>query len=126
MSKIKIYSPKVIANARNLRKNSTPWERKLWSFLKSSKFYGFKFRRQYPIGKYIVDFCCVKIKLFIELDGGHHMTPENLAYDQARQLDLVKLGYSVLRIQNIEIDNNLEGVGEVIFRALNPHPQPFS
>lgn len=128
MPKIKIYNPKTIQNARNLRKNSTPWERKLWSFLRSSKFYGFKFRRQFPIGKYIVDLCCVKAKFIIELDGGQHYTPENINYDAHRDEFLRQSGYHILRISNNEIDNNLDGVGEVIFRALavNPHPQPFS
>jgi len=122
MDKIKIYNPRTIKNARDLRKNSTLWERKLWGSLKSSKFYGFKFRRQFPIGKYIVDFCCVKAKLIIELDGGQHMTVLNLVYDKNRSVDLKKLGYRILRIQNNEIDRNLDGVGEEIFRALNPHP----
>jgi very-short-patch-repair endonuclease len=122
MVKIKIYNPKIIWNARNLRKNSTPWERKLWSFLKSSKFYNFKFRRQFPIQGYIVDLCCVKAKLVIELDGGQHSTKENREYDNQRDQVLMKQGYSILRIGNNEVDSNLEGVGEKIYEMLmNPH-----
>jgi very-short-patch-repair endonuclease len=125
MSNIKFYDPKIIQNARALRKNSTPWERKVWSLLKSSKFYGFKFRRQFPIGNYIADLCCVKAKLIIELDGGQHSNSK--AYDEKRDEFLEKQGYRILRIWNNEVDGNLEGVGQKIFEMLvNPHPQPFS
>ncbi len=123
MVKIKVYGPKVIINARNLRKSSTPWERKLWSFLKSSNFYGFKFRRQFPIGNYIADLCCIKAKLVIELDGGQHSDKSARAYDETRENYLKQEGYLVLRIWNNEIENNLEGVGEKIHQLLiNPHP----
>jgi very-short-patch-repair endonuclease len=123
MVKIKIYDPKIVKYARKLRKNSTPWEKKLWGFLKSSKFYGFKFRRQFSIGNYIVDFCCVKEKFIVELDGGHHNTPQGIGYDKKRYEFLKKSGYRVLRIWNNEIENNLEGVGEKIYLELtNPHP----
>lgn len=122
MVKIKFYNPKVIQRARQLRKNSTPQERKLWSFLKSSKFYGFKFRRQFPIGNYIVDLCCVKAKLVVELDGGQHSNPEDVKYDKDRSEFLQKSGYRVLRIWNNEISGNLDGVGEKIYYMLkNPH-----
>lgn len=123
MPKIKIYQPKVIANARTLRKNSTPWEQKLWNFLKGSKFFGFKFRRQFPVGSYIVDFCCVKKKLVIELDGGQHTKPFEKQYDETRDKFLASLGFQVLRIWNNDIDGNIEGVGEKIWAMLtNPHP----
>ena len=126
MPKIKIYNPKTIKFVRELRKNSTFAERKLWNFLKSSKFYGYKFRRQFPIGAYIVDLCCVQSKLIIELDGGQHNIPEEIADDETRSEFLKSEGYRILRIWNNDIDNNLEGVGEKIFEVLtNPHPQPF-
>ncbi len=123
MVKIKVYDPKIIKYARELRKNSTPQERKLWSFLKSSKFYGFKFRRQFPIGDFIVDLCCVKAKLVIELDGGQHSDKESKDYDKARSDYLNKESYRVLRFWNNDIDKNSEGVGEKIYEMLmNPHP----
>lgn len=123
MVKIKIYKPTTIKFARELRKNSTPQERKLWSFLKSSKFYGLKFRRQFPIGEYITDLCCVKAKLIIELDGGQHNTPSVTDYDKKRDEFIKNSGYSVLRIWNNDVDNNLDGVGEKIYAMLtNPHP----
>jgi very-short-patch-repair endonuclease len=105
MAKIKIYDPKLVKYARELRKNSTPQERKLWSFLKSSKFYGFKFRRQFPINGYIADFCCVKAKLVIELDGSQHNIAKGIDYDKRRDECLKKSGYRVLRIWN---NDNLE------------------
>lgn len=123
MVKIKVYDPKIIKFARELRKNSTPQERKLWSFLKSSKFYGYKFRRQFPIENFIADFCCVKAKLVIELDGGQHSNPQDVAYDKNRDSEIKKSGYRVLRIWNNDVDRNLEGVGEKIYEMLvNPHP----
>jgi very-short-patch-repair endonuclease len=126
MVKIKIYNPKIIKFARELRKNSTPQERKLWSFLKSSKFYGFKFRRQFPIDGYIVDLCCVKAKLVIEVDGGQHSNPDDRDYDIIRDAEIKKSGYRILRIWNNQLNENLEGVGEKIHEMLtNPHPGPL-
>ncbi len=123
MVKIKSYNQQLIINARNLRKNSTPQERKLWSFLKSSKFYSFKFRRQFPIGNYIADLCCVKVKLIIELDGGQHSEAINKKSDANRDAFFDKQGYRILRIWNNELDSNLEGVGERLYEMLmNPHP----
>ena len=123
MPKIKTYNHKIIENARTLRKNSTPWERKLWSFLKSSKFYGFKFRRQFPIGNFIADFACIKAKLVIELDGGQHSDEINRKYDAGRDLFFKNEGYHILRIWNNELESNIEGVGQKIYEMLmNPHP----
>ncbi len=123
MVKIKLYHQKLIQFARELRKNSTPQERRLWSFLKSSKFYGFKFRRQFPIGNYIADFCCVKAKLVIELDGGQHSNTSDVNYDKTRDEEIKKSGYRILRVWNNEVNGNLEGVGEKIYQMLmNPHP----
>lgn len=119
MVKIKFYDPNTLKHARELRKNSTPWERKLWSFLKSSKFYGFKFRRQFPIGPYIVDFCCVKQKLVIELDGSQHANPAEIAHDGNRDTFLKQEGYRILRIWNNEMDSNLEGLGNKLYGLLS-------
>jgi len=118
MTKIKIYDPKTIKYARELRKNSTLQERKLWSFLKGSQFYGFKFRRQFPIGNYIADLCWIKAMLVIELDGGRHNTAEKIDYDIKRDKFIKKSVYRILRIWNNDIDDNLEGVGEKIYEML--------
>ena len=97
--------------ARNLRKNSTIQERRLWNLLKNRQFYNLKFKRQQPIGDYIVDFICKEAKIIIEIDGGQHNEPENIEYDKTRTEYLNTLGYKVIRFWNNEIYENIEGVG---------------
>lgn len=98
-----------IALAKRLRRNQTPWEYKLWwQGLRSHRFKGLKFKRQVPVGKYIVDFCCKAKDLVIELDGGQHS--ETVNEDFERDLFLESEGYTVLRFWNNEIDSNFEGV----------------
>ncbi len=75
---------------------------------------GFKFKRQIPIGAYIVDFCCHLKRLVIELDGGQHFVEENIEKDAEKMRYLKKEKFKVLRFQNIDIDNNLQGVLETI------------
>ncbi len=105
--------------ARNLRKNSTTQEILLWSLLRNRKLNNLKFKRQVPIGSYIVDFVCEEKKLIIELDGGQHNTPENLQYDKKRTEYLNSLGYKVIRFWNNEFDNNLEGVYEKLLEVVS-------
>lgn len=95
-------------NAKDMRDNPTPPEAILWNYLKKSQLNGLKFRRQQPIGKYIVDFLCCSKKIIIELDGGQHS--ENEKYDELRDKYLQSEGYQVIRIWNNEIYNNIEGV----------------
>lgn len=110
---------KIITNlARKLRKTLTTQERKLWYLLRSRRFYNYKFRRQFVIGKFIADFCCYKNKLIIEIDGGQHNQPENVVKDIAREKYLNNLGYKVFRVWNNEINDNLEGVAEKILDIL--------
>ena len=97
--------------SRELRKNSTEAERKLWSRLRAKRFMGLKFRRQEPIGRYIADFYCAGKKLVIELDGGQHA---NSIGDEKRDEFMESKGIRVLRIWNNEIMNNIEGVMEHI------------
>ena len=107
--------------AKQLRQNQTPQEQKLWNIIRNHKFNNLKFKRQQPIGKYIVDFLCKDIKLIIEIDGGQHNTPENILTDAQRTQFLQSKGYKVIRFWNNEIDNNLEGVYlelEKIFQEL--------
>ena len=95
--------------ARELRKNSTKAESVLWQALRNRRLKGLKFRRQHPIGHYIVDFCCPEKKVIIELDGGYHLyTYEK---DQKRQRELESLGYRVLRFWNEDI---LEDLGAIV------------
>lgn len=98
--------------AKELRKNMTKQERHLWyDFLKNCPV---RFLRQKVIENYIVDFYCKKIALVIEIDGGQHYTDENIVYDQIRTETLSKYGLEVLRFTNIDIDQNFDGVCQVI------------
>ncbi len=114
-----IESQKLITIAKKLRQNQTPWEAKLWQLLRGRRFRNFKFRRQYPIGKYVADLCCLSKKLIIELDGSGHNMPENKAYDFKRNRFFTQKGYKVLRVWNSELDNNLEGVLQEIYKFLS-------
>ena len=110
--------------ARKLRQNQTPQETKMWNILRNQQIKGCKFRRQYPIGEYIVDFVCKEIKLIIEIDGGQHNTPEQINYDKKRTKYLNSKGYKVLRFWNNEIDKNLEGVYKKIVDVISIQPSP--
>ncbi len=109
--------------ARKLRKQSTDTEQHLWRHLRNRQFEGFKFRRQQPIGKYVVDFANLEKKVVIELDGGQHNSEPA---DQVRDEWLRAEGYRVLRFWDHQIFNHLEGVLETIRNALlTPHPDPL-
>jgi very-short-patch-repair endonuclease len=90
-----------IANAQTLRKKSTDAERLLWKHLRMRQLGAYKFRRQQPIGNYIVDFICLEKKLIIELDGGQHT--EQVKYDEKRSAWLRGRGYRVLRYWNHDV-----------------------
>ncbi len=79
---------------------------------------GVKFRRQYPIGPYVADFCCVERQLIVELDGGQHAEPAQQGADQRRSAVLAASGYRVLRFWDSEVLTNIEGVLEEILRQL--------
>ena len=99
---------KLVNLARQLRKNQTDYEAKLWSRLRDRRFGDFKFVRQYPVGNYIVDFCFRQEKLIIELDGGQHNEDKQIKSDKVRDEYLEKKGYRMLRIWNNELAENLE------------------
>ena len=111
--------------SRVLRKNQTPWEAKLWSVLRNRNIKDLKFRRQFKVGNYIVDFCCPSKKLVVELDGGHHSEEEVRSHDKKKQGYLEKQGYKIVRFWNNEIDDNLDGVVLKIVQSLSPHPTPL-
>ncbi len=94
--------------AQELRKNMTPWERKLW-FMFLQK-YPLRFKRQYIIGNYIADFYCEKANLVIELDGSGHYQDKQKQYDRYRDDAMELKGIKVIRISNLDIDKNFEGV----------------
>src|SRR5213075_2307472 len=85
--------------AKDLRKNMTEAEKILWMHLRE-RISSLKFRRQHPIGIYIADFYCHKIKLIIEVDGEIHDEPETKKYDEKREKDLKELGYLIIRFTN--------------------------
>jgi very-short-patch-repair endonuclease len=108
--------------ARTLRKNFTETERLLWKHIRQKQLDGYKFRRQQPIGQYIVDFVNFERKIIIELDGGQHTEIEK---DKERDKFLRDQGFKVLRFWNHEVFENVEGVLEVIKKNLLP-PSPSS
>jgi len=104
-----IFNLKQYTNRRKgLRNTAPPAERLLWRHLVGCQIYGLKFRRQYGIGKYTVDFYCPQIKLAIEIDGETHLTKES--YDNRRQNFIESLGISVLRFLNTDVYQNIDGV----------------
>ncbi|HEX9714865.1 MAG TPA: endonuclease domain-containing protein [Desulfurivibrionaceae bacterium] len=117
---------KVLLNAKTLRTNQTEAEQRLWHHLRAHRFMDLKFKRQKPIGRYIVDFICVEQHLIIEIDGGQHAGQTE--YDQRRDAWLRSQGYTVLRFWNHEVMQQLEGVLEQIRStiALSPGPSPTS
>ena len=110
------YNKQLVKNARNLRKNMTAEERKLWyDFFKNLPI---TVKRQHNIENYIIDFYIPCKKLAIELDGSQHIEEEQLEYDKRRTMCLSKWGITVLRYSNLEIHQNFEGVKQDILRAL--------
>ena len=111
--------------ARKLRAEMTPQERCLWHRLRElNRMIAANFRRQAPVGRYIADFAEFGRKLVIELDGGQHGGPEDMARDDWLRTQ----GFAVLRFWNSEVDGNIEGVMQVILDAMTgeavPPPQP--
>lgn len=106
------------AAAKRLRANTTPHERLLWRALKQLPMDGSHFRRQAPVGPYVVDFFCPARRLIVELDGGHHNDDETAKRDRERQLWLEQEGYRVLRFWNSEINGDLTAVLERIYVEL--------
>jgi very-short-patch-repair endonuclease len=108
--------PWLTQRAKTLRREQTPAEQSLWQHLRAKRFSGYKFRRQQPIGRYVVDFVCFARKLVVELDGSQHA--ERVAYDQARDAWLRSQGFRVLRFWNNEWTGQKEAVLEGIWRGL--------
>ena len=114
-----------LENARQLRREMTPHERKLWYlFLRK---YPVKIYKQRIIGRFIVDFYCASAKLIIEVDGSQHYEPQNMAYDTERSAFLSALDLEVLRFSNREIDRDFRSVCEQIdFTIQNRLQDPLS
>jgi len=112
------------AFARSLRANQTDAERRLWQLLRSRQLNGLKFRRQHPVGPYIVDFCCLEQRLIVELDGGQHA--DATRNDEVRTHWLSLQGYRVLRFWNHEALIETSAVLEAIQLAMSPLTLPLS
>jgi very-short-patch-repair endonuclease len=102
--------------ARTLRKNMTDAERVLWQCLRNRQLAGYKFRRQKPIGSYIVDFVCIEKKIIIEVDGGQHALQQE--YDSERSDYLKRKGYKILRFWNHDVLKEKDAVLDRIHKCL--------
>jgi len=123
--RMRMKGNKLLSKARRLRRHQTDAERLLWSHLRARRLEGLKFRRQHPIGRYIVDFVCLEKAVIIEVDGGQHAYNQR---DRERDEFLQRAGFRVLRFWNHEVFTNLWGVLEVIRKVCledpSPHPSP--
>ena len=114
---------------RRLRRDQTDVERKLWFRLRDRRLDGWKFRRQVPVDRFVVDFLCTDARLIVELDGGQHV--ERTMEDLERTRVLERAGYLVLRFWNNDVVENIDGVLETIAATLepqspsSPHPTPL-
>lgn len=109
--------PKVLF-ARHLRRDQTPGEKVLWKKLRAKRFHGFKFRRQVPLGPYIVDFLCTEKKLIIEIDGDSHYESGAKMHDAERETYLRAQGFDVLRFGNRQTCESIDGVLTALGRVL--------
>jgi very-short-patch-repair endonuclease len=125
--KRKRVSDQTRGNARSLRREATAPERILWAALRNRQVAGYKFRRQYPVESFVVDFCCPEEAIVVEVDGRSH--DGRSGYDAARQRRLEEVGFRVLRVSNDEVLGNLEGVLMMIASSVSlggaaPSPDP--
>jgi len=116
------YSQFAKEKSVELRKNLTDAEKKLWYYIRKEQLNGNKFRRQQPIGPYVVDFVCQPKKLIVEVDGGQHNSEESMRFDEARTKFLNSVGYKVIRFWNSDIWGNIQGVLEQIAFELGSLP----
>lgn len=101
------YNKTIALNKRReLRKNQTYWEKIVWMNLRNRQMLGYKFRRQYSVDHYIIDFYCPELKLAPEIDGVYHDEPDQREYDKKRQKHIEKFGITFLRIKNEEFGTN--------------------
>ena len=109
-------TPKIFGRAKQLHREMTPAETKLWAHLRAHRMGDVHFRNQHAIGNYIVDFCAPRKKLIIELDGSQHLEQEE--YDEERSVFLKSKGYQILRFWNNNVLNNTDSVLTVIWDTL--------
>ena len=104
--------------ARSLRSSQTPAEDTFWRAVKAKRLGRFKLVRQVPIGPYFADFVCRSHKLIVEIDGGTHSSPEELADDERRTLHLQQLGYRIVRVSNADVVDNLDAICRQLIAVL--------
>ena len=109
-------TPKVFGHAKQLHRNMTPAEVKLWAYLRAHRMKDIHFRNQHAIGNYVVDFCAPRRKLIIELDGSQHLEQEE--YDEERTRYLESQGYKVIRFWNNDVIKDIDNVILAIIHAL--------
>jgi very-short-patch-repair endonuclease len=118
---MKIFNiKKMKARRRELRNKLTPSEARLWKYIQKRQINGKRFRRQFSVGGYVLDFYCPMCKLAIEIDGASHDSETAQKYDKERTKYLYAVGIKVIRFKNIDILKNLYGVLEEIKKHLTP------
>ncbi len=110
--------PRLLQFAHELRNRSTDSEQRLWQRLRNRRLGGFKFRRQYPIEGYVVDFICIEAKLVVELDGGQHADEAAIEYDRRRSEAIEAHGFRVIRFWDCDVLRDLDAVEQMIYREL--------
>ena len=117
--------PQHKSQRKNLRRNATEAERKIWSRLRNKQIDGLKFYRQYSIGSYILDFYCPTHRLAIEIDGGQHNEDGEQVHDAQRTKYLLEQGIRVMRFWNNDVITNIDGILETILMAITPSSSPL-
>jgi very-short-patch-repair endonuclease len=120
-------TPQKTSIARTLRKQDTWAEKLLWAWLRNRRFSTYKFRRQHPLGPYILDFFCLEALVNIEIDGSQHGFPDGLETDRKRDAWLEAHGIKVLRFWNSRLRHEKEVIRNTIWQTLqerSPHPLP--
>jgi very-short-patch-repair endonuclease len=112
------------ARARHLRHALTDAEQTLWKALRRNALSGASFRRQHPVGPYVLDFYCPSARLAVEIDGGQHALPDAQVHDRRRDARLVAKNIRMLRFWNNDVSSNLDGVLQTIAAALNAEMTP--
>ena len=114
------------AFAKRLRRPMTPPEARLWTRVRAHRLQGYKFRRQHPVGPYILDFYCAAARLAVEVDGRAHEHPDRIAHDRRRTRWLATQGIRVIRIAAHDVRDELEGVLAFIARVVRERIADFS
>lgn len=117
---MKVYHQPVVRQTRRALRRANPEpENRLWYYLRDRRLSGLKFRRQFSVGRYIIDFYCAKPRVAIEIDGDSHFTAEAQKYDLEREKYIRACGITILRFTNDEVQRNIEGVLEKILAVIS-------